>query len=430
MIQLLYMSLNLRAWNLATDRNSKVGYKMRITFAIRDGVPSKDDASRRNLQALRWLAERHEVLLLPVYDNSHSPPPLPEEESHLRDRLRRDDIRVLAPVPDPISFPFLSIRGLRGLSLTNPRSRAEINRLILSRTMGSDWLWVADPALVNSRALLRDLRVQRTAVTWDWDALSLLSFKFAAANFPDPRSTARLLEGLSWVLTESTHFRRFSAISVPGPADQRWLRRVTGRDILWLRPLLDLDDFRAARELPGGNGPVVLFIGSAWKPNVDGINWFIKKVWPMLRHVNPSATLRIVGRGLTTEPIRTGGPGIELVGEVSSVIPELTRARVIIAPVFYGAGIPTKLLEASAAAKAIVTTPYCAETVGGRSPFIVAHDPQDWVRHLSALLADLSLSVYHGQQNLQYVTRQFGQKPWEDTMRAIEAIVGGDIGRN
>src|SRR5262249_21177043 len=64
------------------------------------------------------------------------------------------------------------------------------------------------------------------------------------------------------------------------------------------------------------------YVGSLrWKPNVLGLDWFCKEVWPRVRERLPDATFEIAGVGLTRDasgrlevPATWRVPGVETVG--------------------------------------------------------------------------------------------------------------------
>lgn len=102
----------------------------------------------------------------------------------------------------------------------------------------------------------------------------------------------------------------------------------------------------------------ILFVGSLWyAPNREGVDWFVRKVWPRIRLVMPHATLRLVG-GASPE-IRApwaGIPGVEVPGFVEDLVEEYRQAAFTIAPIWHGAGTSIKILESLAYGRICVTT--------------------------------------------------------------------------
>ena len=94
-----------------------------------------------------------------------------------------------------------------------------------------------------------------------------------------------------------------------------------------------------------------LFIGRLLEqeaPNWQGLAWFVRECWPLIRASLPNATLSVVGH-LHSEHAELEGPGILLLGPVADLEPLYASARVFVAPIRFAAGLPIKILEATAA---------------------------------------------------------------------------------
>lgn len=144
-----------------------------------------------------------------------------------------------------------------------------------------------------------------------------------------------------------------------------------------------------------------VFIGALdYFPNVDGITWFARTVWPNVRVRRPEARLRIVGRR-AVPAVRelTAIPGIDVVGQVPDVRPYLAEAAVVVAPLHIARGFQNKVLEAMSFGKPVVATPGALAGFGVR-PDLPAHaatEPVEWVESLVQLLGDESLRQNRGE---------------------------------
>jgi glycosyltransferase involved in cell wall biosynthesis len=106
----------------------------------------------------------------------------------------------------------------------------------------------------------------------------------------------------------------------------------------------------------------LLFVGGfAHQPNVDGILWFVETILPLIQARLGKVMLKIVGAGPPAE--LCDKPGVELLGAVSDT--ELDslygEARIVVAPLRYGAGIKGKVVEALFQQVPLVTTTIGAE---------------------------------------------------------------------
>lgn len=137
--------------------------------------------------------------------------------------------------------------------------------------------------------------------------------------------------------------------------------------------------------------PVFLFIGlMGYEPNVDAVRWFASEVFPAVRCELPNAEFRIVGRH--TETVESLGelPGVNVVGSVDSLQPELERADVSVVPLRSGAGTRLKVVEAMANRLPVVSTAIGCEgiDVAGDVHLLVADDAATFARSCVTAVRD------------------------------------------
>ena len=104
----------------------------------------------------------------------------------------------------------------------------------------------------------------------------------------------------------------------------------------------------------------ILFVGWLdFHPNKTGIQCFVKNVFPLIKKAVPNVTLRIAGKtkdsGFLSE--LNSIDGINALGFVDDISKEYKNCRVVIVPVYSGAGTSVKFIEASVMNRPIVTTP-------------------------------------------------------------------------
>jgi glycosyltransferase involved in cell wall biosynthesis len=142
--------------------------------------------------------------------------------------------------------------------------------------------------------------------------------------------------------------------------------------------------------------PCVVFSGNfEYHPNIDAVGFLIGEIWPGVRKARPDIRLRLVGRGdaFIRHLLPRGGPeetGIEVTGPVEDARAEIARAQVVVAPVRAGSGTRIKILEAWAAARAVVSTPLGAEGLAGQDGANIALEgtAQGFADRIVSLLSD------------------------------------------
>ena len=93
-------------------------------------------------------------------------------------------------------------------------------------------------------------------------------------------------------------------------------------------------------------------IGSwAWKPNEEGLRWFLERVSPYL----PGLSIQVAGRG--ADWLTEQYPEIQYRGFVPDARVFMAQAKVVAIPTLSGSGIQIKTLDAIASGSRIVATP-------------------------------------------------------------------------
>ncbi len=175
--------------------------------------------------------------------------------------------------------------------------------------------------------------------------------------------------------------------------------------------------------------PVAVFTGVLdYRPNVEGLAWLIRHVWPAVRHEVPTAVLRIVGRDPSPAVhALAGAPGVELVGPVADVRPYLAEAAVAVAPLHIARGIQNKILEAMAMARPVVTTTGAAAPVAatnGRDLYAV-DQPGEWACLMTRLLTHDHSARRVGAHARRFVCQH---RQWSICTNAMLEVLG--VGRN
>lgn len=141
----------------------------------------------------------------------------------------------------------------------------------------------------------------------------------------------------------------------------------------------------------------ILHIGTMyWPPNIDGINWFIAEVLPLVRRECPDVVFDVVGARPPQSLVELSkqDPRINATGYVDDPAPFLKQAGVMVVPLRAGGGMRVKILNAMAQALPIVTTTLGCEGIAVESGkhALVADQPEAFARATLALLGDRARS--------------------------------------
>ncbi len=132
-----------------------------------------------------------------------------------------------------------------------------------------------------------------------------------------------------------------------------------------------------------------------WPPNVDGVLWFAREVYPLVRQAVPDVRFAIVGARPPPSVIRLteDDPSIEVTGYVDDPQPYLERSAALIVPVRAGGGMRVKILEALARGVPVVSTTIGYEGIDltPGNELLVGDTPAAFAAALISLLNDPAL---------------------------------------
>lgn len=115
-----------------------------------------------------------------------------------------------------------------------------------------------------------------------------------------------------------------------------------------------LPNGQTSRRNGSGN---ILFIGTLeYDPNLHGIRWFLKDVWPRLVSLKPDIKLHVVGEGGKQQKDIVESPGVRIHGFVEDPTTIWKECDLAIVPIFAGGGTRIKILEAWQRGVPVVTT--------------------------------------------------------------------------
>lgn len=127
---------------------------------------------------------------------------------------------------------------------------------------------------------------------------------------------------------------------------------------------VDSDFFRARESAFDPN--LILFTGTiSYYPNTEGILWFHKNIWPLIKKQKPQAHFCIAGKAPPpeVENLAKADSQITVTGPVDDMRDYYERAAVVVVPLRVGGGTRLKILEGMAMEKAIVSTTLGAEGI-------------------------------------------------------------------
>jgi len=166
----------------------------------------------------------------------------------------------------------------------------------------------------------------------------------------------------------------------------------------------------------------LLFLGNMGDPyNQRSILYFYEKIYPIIKEKIPDIKLYIVGKDPSEKILKLAiDNSVSITGYVEDVRPYLARASVVTLPV-HGYGIKTRLLEAMAMGKPVVTSSagiHGIAVTAGENIFI-ADNPKEFARRVIELLNDEELRNRIGTNARKLMEEEYSWEKMTDKLNDV-----------
>ncbi len=175
----------------------------------------------------------------------------------------------------------------------------------------------------------------------------------------------------------------------------------------------------------------LVFVGSMdWLPNIDGCNYFVRKILPLIRQQKPDCTIGLVGRapGSGILEMARADSKVFVSGTVADIRPYFWGSTVSIVPSRIFGGTRLKIFEAMAAQIPVVSTSIGAEglpVTHGRNIYL-ADTPEEFARYCLELLDSRQRREQMANEAYGMVAAEFS---WEHAARVFEATLAQEAPR-
>lgn len=166
----------------------------------------------------------------------------------------------------------------------------------------------------------------------------------------------------------------------------------------------------------------IVFTGSLdWRPNVNGLLYFLDEILPLVQENFPAVHCTLVGR----KPMQVlidkvnDRKNVTLTGTVDDVRPYMNEGAAYIVPLLIGGGSRLKILEAMSMEKAIVSTSIGAEGlhVVDNKDILLADTPENFAAAIGRLFQDRDIRGKLGKAGRKLVEEKY---QWKVLARKLE----------
>ena len=246
-----------------------------------------------------------------------------------------------------------------------------------------------------------------------------------------------------WYLTHLT--RKLRNFEVNRLNDYDFLVALTDRDLKMFKKLgyrngamaspigIEAADY-VKHAMPAVNGEnfSLCFIGSLdWMPNIEGLNWFLTKVWPMIHDRFPDVKLHVAGRNTPRSLYNLQMPNVVIHGEVPHAARFISHHTAMVVPLFSGSGMRVKILEGMALGKVVITTSLGKEGIAARDrrELVIADDAEAFVDAVAYCKQDPQQLQVISENARSFVKNQFDNRLIAERLFEIyqELMVKGHV---
>lgn len=382
-----------------------------LVLSFRFPYPLTEGSKIRIYNVCKILSQDYQVDLLVIDDKQVTQEQLQE--------LKKICARV-------ITFTFRSMRfkinTLRGLSSTEPLQTyyyyfASVQKWIDMHHDDYDLLFCFH---IRMARYIRKI-VNKPKVIDFIDATSI-NYREAIGKGRGIWSLIYPIESSRTLVYELKMLRAFDKAFITSPFDKAYLDNNSGHSNqnLVVLPMGVKDElFSRVNEFQSKEEDWIVFLGKMnYAPNVDAVIYFAREVFPWVKR-DANTKFFIVGTNPAKEVLQLCKVnGVEVTGFVKDPYAYLERAKVVVAPIRFGAGIQTKVLEAMALRKVVVTTSKATRGIEGEDGkhFVVADDKEEMARRILTLLDNAELRKKIGEDARQLIEEKYR---WD--------IVGGKL---
>jgi len=166
----------------------------------------------------------------------------------------------------------------------------------------------------------------------------------------------------------------------------------------------------------------IVFTGNlTYRPNIDGIFYFVKEIFPLIKKDVPAAKFYIVGQSPPSQVRALASEEVIVTGFVEDIKQYYLSSAVAVSPIRFGAGTLNKILEPLALGVPVVATSMGIEgldlTIG--KDILVADRPHAFARHVVHLMQKAEFREKVGKAGMAIVRRLYN---WDSIVQSLEKV--------
>jgi glycosyltransferase involved in cell wall biosynthesis len=190
----------------------------------------------------------------------------------------------------------------------------------------------------------------------------------------------------------------FDALLAISFVDEHFFKSICSVPVYTFPVALNLENYNNQFRLSPNKS--VGYIGSMdWRPNIEGLEWFLDTVWPSIRQLDSGITFHLAGKNIPKQFQIMGDESFIMEGEVENAAEFISRQHVLIVPLLSGSGMRVKIIEAMALGKCIIATSIAAEGINYHHDknILIADKADDFYKQILRCFTDKTLITKIGE---------------------------------
>ena len=181
-------------------------------------------------------------------------------------------------------------------------------------------------------------------------------------------------------------------------------------------------DFSFYQPLKAEKKYELIFVGNmAYPPNVQAVNFAVKKILPIVRESMPGVKLIIAGANPSASVRNLANDKVIVSGWVENILPVMASAKVMIAPMLISIGLQNKILQAMAMQIPCVISRLANNAIGAPiSCVCIADDPAEYAAHIIRLLNNPAETQQMTNDAYQFVKQHFD---WQKNIEHVNVLL-------
>lgn len=183
---------------------------------------------------------------------------------------------------------------------------------------------------------------------------------------------------------ETDQINRFHQVLAFSKPDRQKLLRMGCEVKVSIFPVaLDFEKYKI--DFSKTNFPTLFHLGAMdWRPNKEGLEWFLDEIWPDIEKLNGELRFYIAGKHMQRQFFDYDSDNLIVEGEVSDAIEFMNSKAIMIVPLLSGSGMRVKIIEGMAMQKCIIATTMAAEGIDYTNgvDILIANTADEFYRYI------------------------------------------------